>query len=81
MSSDPSPRVMLAARGAGSILALLLFGGTYLSIIWAPGIYLALGALTVHFVWHLVVGIVGYRSVMSRPWPQVPPLEDDDDDW
>jgi hypothetical protein len=28
---------------------------------------------------HLVVGLVEYRRTMRRPWPQVPPLADDDD--
>ena len=81
MSSDPPPPVMFAARALGSILSVLLIGGACVSVLWTPGIYLALGALTVYFALNLVVGIVGYRRLMSRPWPQVPPLEDDDDDW
>ena len=28
---------------------------------------------------HLAVGVWGYRRVMSRPWPAVAPLTDDDD--
>ena len=81
MSSDPPPPVMLAARALGSILSVLLIGGACVAVLWTPGIYLALGALTVYFALNLVVGVVGYRRLMSRPWPQVPPLEDDDDDW
>jgi len=67
--SDPSPQVMLAARGVGSILSMLRIGGACVSVLWTPGIYLALGALTVYFALHIVAGIVGYRHVMSRPWP------------
>jgi hypothetical protein len=29
---------------------------------------------------HLVRGVVHYRRTMRRPWPRVPPIEDDDDD-
>jgi len=29
---------------------------------------------------HLGLGIAGYREVMNRPWPEVAPL-DDEDDW
>ena len=81
MSPDPPPAVILAARGVGGILSVLIIGGAYVSLVWTPGIYLTLGALTVYFALQVSVGIVGYRHVMSRPWPQVPPLEDDDDDW
>ena len=28
----------------------------------------------------LLVGLTEYRRTMRRPWPKVPPL-DDDDDW
>ena len=27
----------------------------------------------------LVVGLIGYRNAMRRPWPRVEPLVDDDD--
>jgi hypothetical protein len=27
----------------------------------------------------LAIGAWSYRRVMSRPWPKVPPIEDDDD--
>ena len=30
-------------------------------------------------VTHLTIGLSGYRQVMSRPWPAVAPLNDDDD--
>jgi hypothetical protein len=33
------------------------------------------------FATRLGVGIVSYRQTMRRPWPKVPPVEDDDDDW
>jgi Zn-dependent protease len=30
---------------------------------------------------HLAMGVAHYRETMRRPWPKVPPLEDDDDEW
>lgn len=33
------------------------------------------GSLTIH----LIVGIVQYRRVMAKPWPEVPRLNDEDD--
>lgn len=30
---------------------------------------------------HLAMGACQYRETMRRPWPKVPPLEDDDDEW
>jgi hypothetical protein len=29
---------------------------------------------------HLLIGVSEYRRIMRRPWPKVPPL-DDEDDW
>lgn len=43
------------------------------------GAYLLLSGFALTLVIHLALGVVGYREVMNRPWPQVPPLEDDDE--
>jgi hypothetical protein len=59
----------------------MLVGGALLAPFWTPGIFVTLAAAVMLFGTRLIAGIVGYRQVMSRPWPQVPPLEDDDDDW
>jgi hypothetical protein len=29
----------------------------------------------------VTISFVQYRRVMRRPWPAVPPVADDDDDW
>ena len=39
---------------------------------------LALGSLVVAQV---TISLRHYRRVMARPWPEVAPLPDDDDDW
>lgn len=66
---------------ADSIFTLLIVVGALAAIGgWLSGIYLALAGFGGHLMGHLIVGVVGYRDVMRRPWPKVPPL-DDDDDW
>lgn len=43
------------------------------------GAYVLLANLVVQIGFHLMVGVRAYREVMSRPWPKVTPL--DDDEW
>jgi membrane-associated PAP2 superfamily phosphatase len=58
---------------------LLAIGGLAAAWDWEPGAYVMIGALASMVLAHLVVGVVGYLQVMSRPWPRVRPLEDEDD--
>jgi hypothetical protein len=46
---------------------------------WRRGAFVAVAGAFLTFSWHLAVGVWGYRRVMSRAWPKVPPIEDDDD--
>jgi len=43
------------------------------------GAYVLIANLVVQIGSHLMVGAWAYREVMTRPWPKVAPL--DDDDW
>ena len=43
------------------------------------GAYVLIANLVVQIASHLIVGRSAYREVMTRPWPKVAPL--DDDDW
>ncbi len=43
------------------------------------GAYVLVANLVVQIGFHLIVGWWAYREVMTRPWPKVAPL--DDDDW
>ena len=45
---------------------------------WRPGAYLMVGGLAVLVGSRITIALVEYRRVMSRPWPVVPPLADDD---
>jgi hypothetical protein len=42
------------------------------------GAYLLIANLVVQIGFHLIVGMQAYREVMTRPWPKVAPLYDDD---
>ena len=42
------------------------------------GAYLLVANLVVQIGFHLIVGWWAYREVMTRPWPKVPPLGDDE---
>ena len=46
---------------------------------WRPGAVLMLTGLVALLLGHLAVGLQGYRRVMSRPWPRVPPLDDEEE--
>jgi hypothetical protein len=78
----PSKRASFVGNSLGLVLNLLIVGGIVIAVLgpnW--GIILTVGGVFAYFLLNLVVGVVGYRSVMRRPWPRVKPLEDDDDDW
>jgi hypothetical protein len=62
--------------GAPGVLVVGAYGAL---LEWKPAAYLLLAAVTVLVVANLGVGVVAYRGVMSRPWPAVRPLADDDD--
>ena len=65
---------------ADNVFLALIFVGALSAVAgWFPGVYLVLVGFGGHLAGHLVIGVVGYREVMSRPWPRAVPLEDDDD--
>jgi len=75
-----SPVVVFVAR-LGSVWLLLLVAGLYGGLLgWRTGGFLML-AVCGMIGGHLLMGVSEYRRVMRRPWPNVSPLEDDDDDW
>ncbi|MGH3071775.1 MAG: hypothetical protein ACRDNB_05835 [Gaiellaceae bacterium] len=70
-------------RSAGTALLLfdlLLFAGAGAAALeWRPGAALMIAGVAGLIAVHLLIGAAGYRRVMRRPWPKVPPLQDDDD--
>jgi hypothetical protein len=62
-------RVCLSVIAAGAVGAL--FG-------WRPGAYLIGAGLVALLLTRLGIAVLEYRRVMSRPWPKVRPLRDDE---
>jgi hypothetical protein len=61
------------------VCTLVIIAGAYSAILdWRPGAFLAIGGLTALIGSRCTLAIIEYRRVMSRPWPKVPPLRDDD---
>jgi hypothetical protein len=74
----------LGARHA-SALGSLLLGECFLIVgllllLFAPrpGVFLLLAGVSARIGSHLLLGILGYRQTMRRPWPHVRPLVEDD---
>ena len=77
----PSTFAIAAAWLRSALWLLVMIVGVYgAASDGRPGAYCMLTALLGLVGGHLVMGITEYRRVMRRPWPQVAPL-DDDDDW
>jgi hypothetical protein len=79
-SDRPSGLVLAIARLGLLWAALLLAGGYAAAFGWRPGAILILTGFLGNLVGNLVTGFAEYRRVMSRPWPEVSPVEDDEDD-
>ncbi len=74
------PRLYSAYRVVAPLLMLMMMVGFFTSALrWKPGAYLLIAAATGQITAHLVVGLTEYRRVMSRPWPKVRPVDDEDD--
>jgi hypothetical protein len=72
---------LVASAWAGAAFELLLLAAMYAAALgWRPAAFVMLAAAFGQGGLHLGVGVVMYRATMSRPWPSVPSL-DDDDDW
>jgi hypothetical protein len=70
-----------AVLAAYQLAFVLLVSGVLVALLGRRvGAYLAISGITATLAVHLGLGIAGYREVMNRPWPEVAPL-DDEDDW
>jgi hypothetical protein len=59
------------------LLALMI--GLYAGLLqWRPAAFILIGAICAQIATHVALGVSSYRHVMSRPWPKVPPIADDD---
>jgi hypothetical protein len=75
----PAPTAVAAAV-LGPAWLLMLIAGAYAAALGHRfGAVLLLAAVLGEIATHLVMGVSEYRRVMSRPWPAVETLGDDDD--
>jgi hypothetical protein len=83
MNDDERPNLFaLVAASLGPVWLIVMMIGLYGAAFgWRPSAYFMITALLGYIVMHLLMGITEYRRVMRRPWPQVPPIDDDDDWW
>jgi Flp pilus assembly protein TadB len=68
--------VLLASQAA---ILVGVFAAVLFASVVSAGLMLA--GLAGFAVAEILFGVFAYRRVMRRPWPKVPPLVDDDDDW
>ena len=78
-STEDAPVIFRVAAWADlpSVFALVI--GAWTSAVgWRTGAFVMLAGFLGRLASHTTVAIVGYRRVMSQPWPKVQPLEDDE---
>ena len=68
----------LIQLGLTALMLMGIVGGYAAALGWHDGVFLMLAWALITFGWHLVLGLLSYRAVMTRPWPQVAALADDD---
>ena len=59
-------------------LVLIIVGGYASAFGWRPGALLLIAALAIRTFANLTVGLTMYRATMTRPWPEVAPIDDDE---
>jgi hypothetical protein len=76
----PSAIAVVATRLSLVWLLLLVVGFYCGALGWRGGAFLMLTGVCGNLVGHLLIGVTEYRRIMRRPWPEVPPI-DDEDEW
>ncbi len=76
-----SGRERLLSLALTARMPLLIVGALGAAARWRPAAFILLAYLVTTIGLNLVIGAVEYRRTMSRPWPKVTALGDDDDDW
>ncbi len=79
--ADPQPPrslIALVVAGSPGAAVLMMVGLLSAALGHRFGAYLLLGAICTQFASHLAIGILWYREVMRRPWPNVEALGDDE---
>ena len=76
-------RALAAAYGGVHLVSLgLVMAGMFTSVLgWGPGALLMVAGLVGTLLNDLWFAVLMYRDIMSRPWPKVASLDDEDDEW
>ena len=77
LTATANPRLTWPYAAAWAGLGSGLFVAT---LGYVVGAYLLVCGLLIQLSLDVLVGVTSYRDTMNRPWPQVTPL-DEDDDW
>ena len=72
--------IRIATRARALFAAVTVAGAVAAILESEAGVALILVGVVGTLAAQLAVGVAGYRRAMSRPWPRVRPL-DDEDDW
>ena len=77
----PTAARLFAGPGdAWFALAVIAAGVVAVATEWRWAAYVLIAAFGLRLAAHLAAGFAGFRDAMERPWPQVRPLDDSDDD-
>jgi hypothetical protein len=82
MNAERPPLWMVLAVYAWAVANFVLYGSVLVGLAFESrraGV-IAIAAFAVILSMHLLAGVFEYRRTMQRPWPDVPPLTDDDDE-
>ena len=82
MEEERPPLWMIMGVYSWSLANFVLYGSVLAGLVFESrrAALIAIGAFAAVLATHLLVGVAEYRRTMQRPWPDVPPLSDDDDD-
>jgi hypothetical protein len=78
--ASPSRVYVLFLLLANLLPMVLMIGGVYAAIFgYRSGAFVAVAGVFTRIAADVAIGVLSYREVMSRPWPQVTPFENDDE--
>jgi hypothetical protein len=82
MEDERPPQWMVIGVYVYAIAWFFLYASAFVGFAFQSrlAVLTAVAAFAAVLTFHLVAGIIEYRKTMRRPWPDVQPLPDDDDD-
>jgi hypothetical protein len=82
MKDERPSQWMVVGVHAWTLANVVLYGSVFAAFVFEsrPAAFIAIVAFAAVLAMHVLLAVVEYRRTMRRPWPNVPPLLDDDDD-